>query len=292
MEFELAQESVERVESEYNTSENMKLLCKKLVSEGCVMLENDGTLPVGNKKIALFGRCQINTFYAGYGSGGDVKSPYKISILDGLINHNANLNQKLMDKYLEWTKDNKPNEGTWGNWPLCFDEMPISDSFVKEIKKDSDIAIVIIGRSAGEDRDILRKEGSWYLNEQEKEMLRIIRANFDKLCVLINSGSIMDVSEILEYKPNALMYIWQGGQEMGNGVASVILGEISPSGKLTDTQAKIEDYPCNNNFGNPDYSIYEEDIYVGYRYFNTFKKDKIIYPFGYGLGYSKFNYKV
>ena len=87
MEFELAQESVERVESEYNTSENMKLLCKKLVSEGCVMLENDGTLPVGNKKIALFGRCQINTFYAGYGSGGDVKSPYKISILDGLINH-------------------------------------------------------------------------------------------------------------------------------------------------------------------------------------------------------------
>ena len=83
MQFELAQEMNKLVESNYETSDEMKSLCRKIISEGCVLLENDGVLPLYDKKIALFGRCQVNTFYAGYGSGGDVKSPYNVSILDG-----------------------------------------------------------------------------------------------------------------------------------------------------------------------------------------------------------------
>ena len=292
MEFELAQESVKKIESDFTTLPLMKKICQDVVKEGCVLLENDGVLPLNNKRIALFGRCQINTFYAGYGSGGDVKSPYKVSLLDGLLNHNAILHEGLMNEYINWTKENIPDEGWWGNWPLCFPEMPISNEFAKKISKESDVAVFIVGRSAGEDRDVLNGKGSWYLNDEEKEILNVLRTNFDKLCILINSGSIMDISEILTYNPNALMYIWQGGQEMGNGVAEVLLGETSPSGKLTDTLAKIEDYPSTNHFGHPDYNEYVEDIYVGYRYFNSFKKEKIIYPFGYGLTYSNFKDSV
>ena len=86
MEFELAQESVKKIESDFTTLPLMEKICQDVVKEGCVLLENDGVLPLNNKRIALFGRCQINTFYAGYGSGGDVKSPYKVSLLDGLLN--------------------------------------------------------------------------------------------------------------------------------------------------------------------------------------------------------------
>lgn len=292
MQFELAQEMNKLVESNYETSDEMKSLCRKIISEGCVLLENDGVLPLYDKKIALFGRCQVNTFYAGYGSGGDVKSPYKVSILDGLRNNGANLNEQLMNEYIDWTSNNIPDEGWWGNWPLCFEEMPLTEEFVQNIAKDSDVAVMIIGRSAGEDRDIKLEKGSWYLNDKEIDILSKLRKYFDKLCIIINSGSIMDSSEILSFKPNALMYIWQGGQETGNGVADVLLGKVGPTGKLTDTIAKIEDYPSTNNFGHPDFNVYKEDIYVGYRYFNTFNKDKIIYPFGYGLTYSNFDIEV
>lgn len=292
MQFELAQETNVVAKEKIATAIKMKDLCRKAIAEGCVLLKNDGILPIGNKKISLFGRCQINTFYVGYGSGGDVKPPYQVSILEGLINCKANLNNDLIEKYLSWTKNNIPDEGTWGNWPLCFKEMELNEEIVKDTSLNSDLAVVIIGRSAGEDRDIKPIEGSWYLNKEEKEMLYNVRKEFDKVCVIINSGSIMDVSEIMEFNPNAILLVWQGGQETGNGVADVLIGNVSPSGKLTDTLAKIEDYPSTNYFGSSEFNEYTEDIYVGYRYFNTFKKDKIIYPFGYGLTYSKFEYSL
>lgn len=290
--MDLSQKDVNLVEKNFNTTPKMKSLCNSVVTEGCILLKNDGVLPVKNKKISVFGRCQLNTFLVGYGSGGAVKAPYKISLLDGLINKKANLNMNLVNKYQQWVKNNIPDEGTWGNWPLYFPEMPLSTEDVIEAKNQSEVAIVVIGRSAGEDRDILKEAGSWYLTLEEKNLLKMVREHFDKMCVLINSGSIMDTKEILSFNPNALMYIYQGGQEMGNGVASLLIGEVSPSGKLTDTIADIMDYPSTPHFGYPDSNTYFEDIYVGYRYFNTFAKDKIVYPFGYGLTYSKFDYKV
>ena len=92
-----------------------------------------------------------------------------------------------------------------------------------------------------------------------------------------------------EYNPAAVLYVWQGGQEGGNGVIDVLTGRVNPSGRLTDTIAKsIEDYPSTKNFGNNEKNYYEEDIYLGYRYFETFAKEKVIYPFGYGLSYTSF----
>ena len=290
--MELAQKDVELVEKDYMTTLNMKSLCKDVISEGCVLLKNNDVLPLGNKRFALFGRCQINTFDVGYGSGGAVKAPYIVTLLDGFLNMGANLDLDLVDRYKSWCSVNPIPEGEWGAWPLCFPEMPLSEDEIKEIASKNDIAVVIIGRSAGEDRDTSLSDGAWYLNDEERVLLKNIRNSFKKVCVLINSGSIMDTNEILTYNPDALMYIWQGGQEMGNGVASVLLGEVSPSGKLTDTIALIENYPSTSSFGFPDTSYYYEDIFVGYRYFNTFKKDEIIYPFGYGLSYTKFNYEV
>ena len=290
--MELAQKNVNLIEKDYMTTKEMKSLCNDIISEGCVLLKNDGVLPLKEKKFCLFGRCQINTFDVGYGSGGAVKAPYSVSILDGLLNKKANLEMELVEIYKNWCANNVIPESEWGQWPLCFPEMPLDSMIVEKYSKDVEIAVVIIGRSAGEDRDISSVDGSWYLNNDERQLLGKVRQNFKKVCVLINSGSIMDTKEILSYNPDGLMYIWQGGQEMGNGVASVLLGESSPSGKLTDTIALIEDYPSTSSFGFPDTSYYNEDIFVGYRYFNTFCKDKIIYPFGYGLSYSKFDYEV
>ena len=291
-EFELAQEKVEVIDHSYKSSSNMKSLCRQAIAEGCVMLENDGVLPLKNKRVSVFGRCQINTFFVGYGSGGEVKPTYQVSILEGLINSGANINTKLSNLYSHWCKDNVPDEGAWGKWPLCFPEMPLDSEIVSEARKDSEVALVVIGRSAGEDRDIIKGEGSWYLNNEEIEMLTIVRKYFDKVCIIINSGSIMDTAKILKFKPNALLYVWQGGQETGNGISDVLLGNSNPSGRSTDTIALIENYPSTINFGKEDYSYYVEDIFVGYRYFNTFAKDKIIYPFGYGLSYTNFETKV
>ena len=290
--MELAQKNVELVKKNYMTTNEMKSLCQTVIGEGCVLLKNDNVLPLKGKRFCLFGRCQINTFDVGYGSGGAVKAPYTISVLDGLLNKGANLEMELAEFYKKWCIENPISECEWGQWPLCFPEMSLDDDLVKKYSENIDIAVLIIGRSAGEDRDVSMCDGGWYLNNDERKILSQLRTNFKKVCVLINSGSIMDTSEILKYNPDALMYIWQGGQEMGNGVASVLLGEVSPSGKLTDTIALIEDYPSTSSFGFPDTSYYFEDIFVGYRYFNTFKKEQIIFPFGYGLSYSKFNLEV
>ena len=268
--------------------DEIRELCRKVTAEGCVLLKNDDTLPLCNRQFALFGRCQINTFYVGYGSGGDVKPPYKVSILEGLRAGGANLDSRVAETYEHWAKNRIPDEGYWGHWPMSYKEMPVKDEFIASAAKRNTTAVVVIGRAAGEDRENRIEKGSWYLTDTEENLLALTRKYFKKVCVIINSGSIMDVTRIEKHKPDALMFVWQGGQETGNAVADVLLGKVSPSGKLTDTIAKIEDYPSYKYFGNKKYNNYVEDIYVGYRYFNTFVRDKIIYPFGFGLSYTKF----
>ena len=108
----------------------------------------------------------------------------------------------------------------------------------------------------------------------------------------MNVGNIIDMKWVEKYNPSSVIYVWQGGQEGGNGVVDVLTGKVNPSGKLTDTIARnIEDYPSSENFGNTEKNYYQEDIYVGYRYFESFAKDKVIYPFGYGLSYTNFEIK-
>lgn len=284
----LSQKSVFEVDDGITSCDEIRELCRKVTAEGCVLLKNDGTLPLGNQQFALFGRCQINTFYVGYGSGGDVKPPYKVSILEGLRAGGANLDIQVVETYEHWTKNHIPDEGYWGHWPMCYKEMPVKDEFIASAAKRNTTAVVVIGRAAGEDRENKIEKGSWFLTDTEDNLLALTRKYFKKVCVMINSGSIMDVTRIEKHKPDALMFVWQGGQETGNAVADVLLGKVLPSGKLTDTIAAIEDYPSYKYFGNKKYNNYAEDIYVGYRYFNTFARDKIIYPFGFGLSYTKF----
>ena len=124
-------------------------------------------------------------------------------------------------------------------------------------------------------------------------MIRRVCEVSRRTVVLLNVGNVIDMSWVKKYHPQAVLYVWQGGQEGGSGVADVLTGKVCACGKLTDTIAeRIEDYPSTENFGDPFKNYYKEDIYVGYRYFETFVRDKVLYPFGYGLSYTDFETKA
>ena len=265
-----------------------ELLCRA-AAEGAVLLENDGTLPLKDK-FALFGRTQADSFYTGYGSGGDVIKPYRVSIAEGILKERGLApDAELLETYRKWAKEHPVDHGYWGNWPLNYPEMPLSEDFVKGVAARAETAVVVLGRAAGEDRDCLLQEGSYYLKAEERNMLALAKKYFKKLVVLLNIGNIIDFSWVDEFSPNAVLLLWQGGMETGNACAKLLSGAVSPSGKLTMTIAKrYEDYPASN-FGDASHTDYTEDIYVGYRYFETFAKEKVRYPFGYGLSYTTFS---
>jgi beta-glucosidase len=269
-------------------------MSRQLAAEGIVLLKNDkNTLPLTDKNnLAVFGRVQNDYFYVGYGSGGDVKAPYRVSLVEGLINNGKiKINSELAEVYRAWCANNVPDEGSWGCWPLNFKEMPISDEMVSKAANKSDTALVAIGRAAGEDRDQKLIKGGYYLTDLEIEMLDKVTVAFGKVIILVNSGNIIDLSWIEKYgkKITSLLYVWQGGMESGNAVADVLSGDVSPSGKLSDSIAKTySDYPTCVNFGHIKFNNYSEDIYVGYRYFETFAKEKTLFPFGFGLSYTQF----
>lgn len=270
-------------------------LCREIGAEGIVMLKNkDDVLPLTDENvISVFGRVQNDYFYVGYGSGGDVKAPYKVSLMEGIKNNSGiKYNELLAAAYVNWGKQNPVDDGFWGNWPMCYDEMPVDLSLAKTAASMSDTAVVVIGRSAGEDRENKLEKGSYYLTDTEKQMLDNVTAAFNKVVLLLNCGGIMDMAEIDAYgdKISAILYVWQMGMESGNAIADVLCGDSFPSGKLTDTIAKsYEDYPGSADFGARKFNNYTEDIYVGYRGFETFAKDRVLYPFGFGLGYTDFS---
>ncbi|NLG04833.1 MAG: beta-glucosidase [Clostridia bacterium] len=270
---------------------------RKAVSEGCVLLENkDQTLPIKKgENVAVFGRIQFDYYKSGTGSGGMVNAPYVVSILDGLRNNqDISLNEDLINIYKDWCKDHPFDPGVgWAMEPFSQEEMPLDDETVKCAAKQSDLALIIIGRSAGEDKDSANEEGSYKLSKKECDMMEIVTRYFKRTAVILNVGSIMDMNWVDTYAPKAVMYVWQGGMEGGNGIADVLTGNVCPSGKLSDTIAyQIEDYPSTDCFGAPDYNEYREDIYVGYRYFESVAKEKVRYPFGYGLSYTRFDYQI
>lgn len=272
---------------------NMPEKCLQSAEEGTVLLKNDNAvLPIKDEKISIFGRCQINYFYVGYGSGGDVNQPYEVSLIDGLKNNGVRLNEELLDIYKKWCADNPINHGFWGHWPMNYPEMELSADVVKKAGENSDKAIVVLGRAAGEDRENKLEKGSYYLTDTEINMLNLVTENFDKVIVIMNCGNIVDMSWVKDYgdKISGIIYAWQCGMESGNAIANILTGKANPSGRLADTIAvKYEDYPSAKDFGNFEYNNYTEDIFVGYRYFETFAPEKALYPFGFGLGYTTFD---
>ncbi len=270
-------------------------LCRRVGSEGIVMLKNDNNvLPItSDRTVSVFGRVQNDYFYVGYGSGGDVKVPYKVSLMQGIKNNGKiKVNELLAATYEKWGAANPVDDGFWGHWPMCYDEMPVDASMARTAASMSDTALVVIGRAAGEDRENKLEKGSYYLTDTEKQLLDCVTGAFDKVVVLFNCGGIMDMSEIEKYgdKISSILYVWQSGMESGNAIADVLSGDSFPSGKLTDTIARnYEDYPGSKDFGDRKHNCYTEDIYVGYRGLETFGKDKVLYPFGFGMGYTDFS---
>ncbi|MDE7279007.1 MAG: glycoside hydrolase family 3 C-terminal domain-containing protein, partial [Oscillospiraceae bacterium] len=261
-------------------------------AEGIVMLKNDNAaLPISkDDEISVFGRIQLDYYKSGTGSGGLVNVHKVTGIVDGLLECGVKLNDKLLEFYKKQAEEQPFDIGDgWGEEPWCQQEFALTDEIVKMAAKTSETAIVVIGRTAGEEHDNKAEEGSYFLTTAEKDMLKKVRSGFDKVIVLLNVGNIMDMGFVDEFSPDAVLYVWQGGMTGGMGAAKVITGEISPCGKLPDTIAyNISDYPSHKYFGNTERNFYTEDIYVGYRWFETFAKDRVRYPFGFGLSYTKF----
>ena len=270
----------------------MPQLLRRAAAEGAVLLHNRVLpLPEG-ARVSVFGRVQLDWFATGYGSGGDVNTPYVVGLLEGLENCEAlKVNGDLATVYRDWVQANPADHGFWGHWPWYHEEMPLSDEVVSSAREGSDYAVAVIGRASGEDRENMLEKGSYYLTDGERDMLRRVTEAFDNTVLVLNIGSVMDFSFLEEFLPRlgAVLILWQGGMESGNAAADLLCGKENPGGRLTDTIAlKYEDYPSAANFGNKDANRYEEDIYVGYRWFETFGKDKVRYPFGYGLSYTTF----
>lgn len=270
---------------------------REMAAEGLVLLKNDNkALPLKQgETVSVFGRMQNHYYKSGTGSGGMVNVAKVVGILDALNEcKDVNVNQKLAETYAAWDKEHPVELGLgWGQEPWSQAEMPVTEELVQEAAGESDSAIVIIARTAGEDKDNTLEKGAFMLTDIETDMLRLVRENFQKMVVLLNVGGLIDMSFLDTISPDACMYVWQGGMVGGYGVVDVLVGDVSPSGKLTDTIAyDIKDYPAYDNFGGEERNFYAEDIYVGYRYFETFAKDKVRYPFGYGLSYTDFKIGV
>lgn len=285
--FELKEEPIKEFPS----------VCRKVAAEGAVLLKNEAqVLPFKKgEKISVFGRTQFDYNKSGTGSGGLVNVLYVTNIIEPLLKSDEiEVNTDLVDTYREWLKENPFDVGEgWASEPWCQKEMPVSEDLAKDAASKSDKALVVIGRTAGEDKDNHDEAGSYQLNNEEKQMLKAVCSNFDKVCVILNVGNVIDMSFVEEYGVESVMYVWHGGMEGGNAVCDLVTGKVTPSGKLTDTIAKsIADYPSTANFGDPNENFYTEDIYVGYRYFETFCPEKVLYPFGFGLSYTTFDIKI
>ena len=293
----LSQELTKPEGERYRTS-GMGELIREAAAEGVVLLKNENVLPFCPKdKVSVFGRCQYDYFCVGYGSGGDVHPPYKVNLISALRESTVNINEKLAAYYESWCtqEDNVPDDGFWGHWPMCYKEMPLTREIVTFASVCSNAAVFVIGRAAGEDRENKLKAGSYYLTETEKKNLDLVCAAFDRVVIVMDCGNIIDMSWTEKYsgKIKAILWAWQGGQESGNAVADILSGKVCPSGKLCDTiAAEYYDYPSSRNFGGRDFNAYTEDIFVGYRYFETFKPDRVLYPFGFGLSYTDFEIKT
>lgn len=278
-------------------NESIVPLLRKAGADGCVLLKNDGALPFNqNDSVAVFGRVQNDWFFVGNGSGGDVCTPYKTSLIDSIeAEQPFKIDLQLKEKYKTFSDTHKVDPGFWAHWPRFYPEMKISDSEVKRASERNTKALVIIGRSAGEDRENVLKKGSYYLTDTETKLLDSVTRHFKNVTLLLNIGSLIDFEKIASYKDriSSIMLVWQGGMESGNSVCDVLSGKVSPSGKLTDTIALCyDDYPSSENFGNKDENKYTEDIFVGYRYFETFCPEKVLYEFGFGLSYTEFSQEI
>ena len=309
----------------YKGSDNPDLkahaaITRQSATEGMVLLKNNGVLPLARTvdTVALFGVCSYDFLSGGVGSG-CVEVPYVIDMLTGLKNHNISTTPQLTDiytRYVDYAKvklqaDKNPMMWFLDQGQPKLDEIEISTRCINHELPSADAAIITIGRQAGEgmDRSV---ENEFNLSVQEQDMLFRVSDAFHAagkpVVVIINSGSVIETVSWRD-RADAILVAWQPGEEGGNSVVDVLTGEANPSGRLTMTwPISVYDHPSTLNFPqdmdmysykrlesrnrpikNMTYTRHDEDIYVGYRYFDTYGK-KTAYPFGFGLSYTEFAY--
>ena len=293
---------------------------RQSATEGMVLLENrNATLPLGGevKKVALFG-CTSYDFVAGGTGSGNVNRAYTVSLLEGLKNGGYQVDGRMQPLYEQHiaaeNERNRPKDDSpFARFmPLPRPaEMVLTPAVLQQQVEANDVALITLGRLSGEFMD--RTTQDFNLSKEENlliaDVCRAFHAAGKKVVVVLNIGGVIETAS-WKALPDAILLAWQAGQEGGNSVADILSGKASPSGKLTMTfpvqfadAASSANFPINvkanidiTNSGtkksdtrNVDYTLYEEDIYVGYRYFDTFRK-QVSYPFGYGLSYTTFAY--
>ncbi len=287
--------------------------------EGMVLLKNERDvlpLPIGSK-VCLFGKGTFD-YVKGGGGSGDVNTKYIRNLYDGIqVSNSAEIFQPLADYY----RDNMEAQYASGAAPGMTIEPLLPDTLVQESRAFCDTAIISISRFSGEgwDRSSVEfngeynpwphevsmpqiagqifPDGDFYLTSAEKAMIAKVTAAFPKVIVVLNIGGVMDTGWIKEdISIGAALLAWQGGMEGGLATADILFGRVNPSGKLPDSfAASVDNYPSTEHFhDDPYYVEYTEDIYVGYRYFETIpgKAHHVVYPFGYGLSYTHFSLEI
>ena len=299
---------------------------REVGADGIVLLSNNGILPLTGKKVALYGCTSYDWISGGSGFGGTSVGHYTVSLIEGLRNAGYEVYKPLISLYTKHIADEEKR--LFPNGRPQFSLQPPARAEEKQLTADemnaaiagSDVAIITLGRKSGEAAD--RPESDFYLKEGEKQLIKAVseayHAKGKKVVVLLDICSPIDVASWQD-QVDALVCTWQGGQESGFAVADVLSGKVNPSGKLPMTFAiKYGDAYADKNFpanvddktlgamfmwgrnkdddkkrepqANIDYTNYEEDIYVGYRYFDSFGKP-VAYPFGFGLSYTTFSYE-
>ena len=297
-------------------------LSRKAAGEGMVLVKNENdTLPLAKgTKVALFGKGTID-YVKGGGGSGDVTVEYIRNFYEGMKIKEAKGEVSLFHELPEFYEKNVKEQYAAGAVPGMTREPEVSDELVTKAKAYTDTAIITICRFSGEgwDRKCQINDEGYELFEDEKKQIELsasifengdfcltngeaamvekVKANFKNVIVVMNVGGMVDTSWFKDCKEiPAVLMAWQGGMEGGLAAADVVTGDVNPSGKLVDTYAAtLEDYPSTENFHKSVYYVdYNEDIYVGYRYFETIPgaAEKVNYPFGFGLSYTSFETEV
>lgn len=292
---------------------------RRAAAEGMVLLKNgNNALPLSNiKKIAIFGVGSFDLVSGGTGSG-DVNEAYTVSLIQGLENAGLTIEEKSLKEqqdYIQKIKAKQPPRMFFFSPPSVIPEFPIKPALAAASAQTAEAALITISRNSGEGLDRKAEKGDFYLNDEEINLIKTVSNAFHaagkKVVVVLNIGGVIETASWRDI-PDAVLLAWQPGQEAGNSIADVLLGKVNPSGKLACTfPIKYEDVPSARNFPGielPDTSahkpgspleeaflrarpaevVYEEDIFVGYRYFTTFNVP-VAYEFGYGLSYTTFD---
>ena len=289
---------------------------RRSATEGMVLLKNEGqALPMdGSKTISVFGITSYDFIAGGTGSG-DVNKAYTIDLMQGLTEAGLKVNQKLADLYKSYQNYQQcqtaagPARGGWFWGKAVLPEMAVGRPIISAQALESDLAIITLGRQAGEGSD-RHEDGDFTLTDVERQLITDVCNAFHlagkPVVVVLNMGNVIETAS-WKSMPDAILLAWQPGQEGGYSVADVLTGKAYPSGKLTMTWPNnLVDLPSSANYPNvrttapgrrlgnekvefQDYTKHVEGINVGYRYFTTSPKS-VSYPFGFGLGYTTFSY--